>query len=56
MTTLEQIRSFGMDEDSIIADPKFKDAANYDFSLEADSPAIALGFKPIDISDVGIRK
>ena len=38
------------------ADPKFRDAANYDFTLEADSPAIALGFKPIDISDVGIRK
>ena len=56
MTTLEQIRSFGMDEDSIIADPKFKDPANYDFTLEADSPAIALGFRPIDTSDVGIRK
>lgn len=56
MAALDQIRSFGMDEDSIIADPKFKDPANFDFSLEADSPAYAIGFKDINISDVGIRK
>lgn len=54
--TLEKVRAFGLDADSIIADPKFKDIANYDFTLADDSPAYDIDFKPIDISDVGPRK
>jgi hypothetical protein len=38
-----------------VKNPRFKDAKNYDFTLRADSPAFALGFKPIDVSDVGPR-
>nr|MBQ4318969.1 right-handed parallel beta-helix repeat-containing protein [Clostridia bacterium] len=49
------MKEFGMDCDSAAADPLFKDAENYDFTLSADSPAFKLGFKAIDMSDVGPR-
>ncbi|HAS37808.1 MAG TPA: hypothetical protein DCS04_04240 [Ruminococcaceae bacterium] len=37
----------------IIADPMFRDAANYDFELSPDSPAIAAGFETWDYSNAG---
>jgi hypothetical protein len=40
----------------LVADPRFKDYAGRDFTLLPDSPALALGFKPIDMSDVGPRQ
>jgi len=43
----------GQDIHSVVADPRFVDAAGFDFTLHPDSPAIALGFEPIDISRVG---
>ena len=54
--TLEQWRAKGMDQHSIIADPKFKNPKKGDFTLAPDSPALALGFKPIDMSKVGPRR
>lgn len=45
----------GFDLHSVVKNPRFKDAKNYDFTLRKDSPALALGFKPIDTSDVGPR-
>jgi parallel beta-helix repeat protein len=50
-----QWQALGQDRGSIIADPLCKDLAKYDFTLAADSPALALGFRPIDLSDVGPR-
>ena len=44
----------GMDRHSIVADPKFVDPARFDFRLQKDSPALKLGFKPIDTSRVGL--
>ena len=44
-----------MDEHSVIADPLFVDPAAGNLSLKPDSPALQLGFKPIDISTVGPR-
>jgi len=44
----------GNDVGSIVADPLFVDAANDDFRLKADSPALKLGFKPIDLSKTGL--
>ncbi len=41
---------------SIIADPRFVDADRFDFRLKLDSPALKLGFKPIDMSTVGPRR
>ncbi len=53
--SLDEIQQkFGGEDGSIIADPKFKDYENNDFTLCDDSPAFKLGFEPIDISDVGV--
>jgi len=42
------------DVGSIVADPLFVDPANGDFRLKAGSPALKLGFKPIDLSKTGL--
>ncbi|OGV67371.1 MAG: hypothetical protein A3K19_19055 [Lentisphaerae bacterium RIFOXYB12_FULL_65_16] len=43
----------GQDENTVVADPQFVDPANHDYRLKPTSPALALGFKPIDLSTVG---
>lgn len=48
-------RALGHDRHSVVADPKFRDLAAFDFTLAPDSPALALGFRPLDMSDVGPR-
>ena len=54
--TLEQMRvAYGVDEDTLIADPGFRDPDHFDFTLSPDSFAVRLGFVPIDTSDVGPR-
>jgi hypothetical protein len=52
--TLSQWQAFGLDRHSLIADPAFLDAATYDFRLKPDSPALRLGFRPIDVSKAGL--
>ena len=37
-----------------MADPKFVDPARFDFRLQPDSPALELGFEPIDVSKCGL--
>ena len=37
-------------------DPLFVDPEHHDYRLQPDSPALNLGFRPIDISDVGPRR
>ncbi len=46
----------GYDQHSLIADPLFVAPEKGDFTLKPASPAIKLGFKPIDLSQVGPRK
>jgi len=53
--TFEQWQAKGLGRHSVVADPKFVDPAKRDFSLKPDSPALGLGFKPIDLSGVGPR-
>lgn len=43
----------GFDKNSKISDPKFVDAAKDDYRLSPDSPALALGFKPIPVELIG---
>ena len=49
-------RKKGLDRHSVMADPLFADAATGDFALPESSPALALGFRPIDLSTVGPRR
>ncbi len=53
--TFEQWQAKGMDVHSVVADPMFVDPSNGNSSLKPGSPALKLGFKPIDISKVGPR-
>jgi hypothetical protein len=51
----EQWKAKGLDVHSIVADPLFVDPKKGDFQLDPRSPAFKLGFRPIDLSRVGIR-
>lgn len=53
--TLAQWKARGHDTNSIVGDPMFVDAAKNDFRLKANSPALKMGFKPIDLRTVGVR-
>ena len=46
----------GLDVHSVCADPQFVDLAHDDFRLKPSSPAIALGFKPWDYDEAGVRR
>jgi|GEM_PF-1093909 len=48
-------RATGMDRDSVIADPLFKDPRKGDFTLGKRSPARKIGFVPLDLALVGPR-
>ena len=52
--TFKEWQKRGHDIDSIIADPMFVDAENFDFRLKPDSPALKMGFKPFDYSKAGV--
>ena len=52
--TFAEWQARGHDRNSRIADPKFVDAAHFDFRLQPDSPAFQLGFVPIDVSQIGL--
>ena len=45
----------GFYKNAVIADPLFASPFNFDFTLPENSPAWDIGFKPLDISDVGPR-
>ena len=53
--TWEQWLAEGKDHHSIYADPMFVDPGRFDFRLQPGSPALKLGFRQIDLSQVGPR-
>lgn len=53
--SFEQWKKTAKDVHSLYTDPLFVDPEKLDFRLKPDSPALALGFKPIDLSSVGPR-
>lgn len=50
----EQWQQRGFDRHSVVADPRFVDAAKGDYRLQPDSPALRLGFKPIPVEKIGL--
>ena len=52
--TFKQWQERGQDLNSLVADPMFRDPDNGDFTLSPDSPAFKLGFRPIDMSEIGL--
>ncbi len=53
--SFEEWQKNGQDVHSIVADPLFVDLQKGNFSLQPESPALKIGFKPIDLSEVGPR-
>lgn len=51
----EKWKEQGLDQESVIADPLFVNPEKGDFTLKPDSPALKMGFQPIDVSKVGPR-
>jgi parallel beta-helix repeat protein len=55
VTTFAAWRALGYEEHSLRVDPRFVDPDRDDYRLQSDSPALALGFQPTDVSQIGIR-
>ena len=53
--TLGRLQRGGGDTHSLAVDPLFVDPENGDFRLKPNSPALKLGFVPLDMSKVGLR-
>ncbi|MHB1454202.1 MAG: right-handed parallel beta-helix repeat-containing protein [Saccharofermentanales bacterium] len=51
---IEKSASQNTDQQSMEADPGFYDIANKDFRMHYDSPAFKLGFKTINVADIGL--
>jgi parallel beta-helix repeat protein len=52
--SLADWQATGQETGSIAADPLFVDAANGDYRLRENSPALALGFQPFDYRKAGV--
>jgi len=55
-TLIKRQKAAGIESHSIAADPMFKDPSNGDFTLDPASPALKLGFVPIDQSTIGLQQ
>ena len=53
---IEKNQKNGVDLHSLAVDPMFVDPENGDFRLKADSPALKMGIKSLDVSKVGLQK
>lgn len=53
---LEKLQGDGVDAKSLTADPMFVDPENGDFRFKPESPALKMGFIPIDLSKIGLQK
>ena len=53
--SLDQWKQLGHDQHSLFLNPQFIKPEQHDFRLAPGSPALRLGFRPIDLSQVGVR-
>ena len=56
MIPLAEWQDLGYDTHSVIADPQFVDPEQDDYRLRPESPALKLGFVPIDVNQIGLRR
>jgi hypothetical protein len=49
-------QALGRDAHAVLSDPLFVNATADDYSLQPDSPALQLGFEPIDVSKIGLLR
>jgi parallel beta-helix repeat protein len=54
-SSFDEWRAMGFDRHSVLADPLFVNPGDEDFRLRADSPALQMGFQPIDVTSMGPR-
>jgi parallel beta-helix repeat protein len=54
--TLDDWRRMGFDAHTQFADPLFVNRKEHDFRLKPESPALGLGFRQIDTSEIGLRE
>lgn len=47
-------QKLGFDQDSVVADPLLIDPEHDNFGLKPESPALKMGFRPIDVSQAGL--
>ena len=53
---LAEARADGMEQNSQVGDPRFRNPEQGDFRFKIGSPAPPLGIEPIDLRRVGLRK
>ena len=53
--TWNEWRARGNDAHSLIADPRFVNAAKNDYRIKPDSPALRIGFRGAGLSQAGVR-
>jgi hypothetical protein len=53
---MEEWNAAGYDRHSVFADPLFVDAANYDYRVRPESPALKLGFVNFDMGCWGLTE
>ena len=54
--SLIQWQALGFDVNSVVSDPQFMDVEGHDFRLGPNSPALKVGFVPVDLTKIGIRE
>ncbi len=54
--SLETWHKRGLDTNTKFADPLFVNHRNHDYRLRPESPALAMGFREIDTSEIGLKK
>lgn len=53
---LDDQRQYGIEQQSVSADPLFVDIAAGDLRLKENSPALKLGIEPIDLGNIGLKR
>ena len=56
LAQLKELRSQGVDSNSVVADPCFEGLEETGFKLKSNSPAFKLGIKQIDFENIGLLK